>query len=99
MKPAQPAYISLVMNEVDAICLAAVIVSGNSAQWTWTGDMGFTCGAQWYNSQVAIGGSNVPLRCVWLDKNHTKGIVAKGLSLHIRDFTGDPDLLQQYNEN
>jgi hypothetical protein len=93
---AQPEYISIVMQEKDAICLSAVIASGDSAQWTWTGDMGYTCGAQWYNSQFPVGNSNSPPRCVWLDSDHTGGIIAKGLSMHIRDFSGDPDLVKQY---
>jgi hypothetical protein len=45
-KAAQPEYISIVMQENDAICLSAVAVMGNGAQWTWTGDMGYTCAAQ-----------------------------------------------------
>ncbi|KAH0538331.1 hypothetical protein FGG08_005066 [Glutinoglossum americanum] len=98
-KPAQPEYISIVMQESDAICLSAVVASGDSAQWTWTGDMGYTCGAQWYNSEFPVGSSNNPPRCVWLDSDHTNGVIAKGLSMHIRDFSGDPDLVSQYIEN
>ncbi|WEW57827.1 hypothetical protein PRK78_003294 [Emydomyces testavorans] len=98
-KPAQPEYISVVMHEKDAICLSAVIASGNGADWTWTGDLGYTCDAQWYPSQFPIGNSNNPPRCVWLDADHTHGIIAKGLSLHIRDFTGDPDLVEQYKQD
>lgn len=96
---AQPEYISIVMQENDAICLSAVIAMGNSAQWTWTGDMGYTCGAQWYNSEFSVGSSNNPPRCVWLDADHTDGIVAKGLSMHIRDFSGDPALVDQYKSD
>ena len=98
-KQAQPEYVSIVMQENDGICLSAVIAMGDSAQWTWLGDMGYTCGAQWYNSQFAVGNSNDPSRCVWLDADHTNGIVAKGLSMHIRDFSGDPDLVKQYTED
>ena len=95
-KGAQPEYISIVMQETDAICLSAVMVSGDSAQWSWTGDMGYTCGAQWYESKFTVGASNSPPRCVWLDSDHTNGIVAKGLSMHIRDFSGDQALVDQY---
>lgn len=98
-KSAQPEYVSIVMQETDAICLSAVIASGDAATWTWTGDMGYTCGAQWYNSQFPVGSSNNPPRCVWLDSDHTDGIVAKGLNIHIRDFSGDPDLVKQYAED
>lgn len=96
---AQPEYISIVMQENDGICLSAVIAMGAGAQWTWTGDMGFTCGAQWYNSQVAVGSSNNPPRCVWIDADHSYGIVAKGLSMHIRDFTGESALVDQYKSD
>ncbi|KAH0564729.1 hypothetical protein GP486_001876 [Trichoglossum hirsutum] len=98
-RSAQPEYISIVMQETDAICISAVVAMGDSAQWTWTGDLGFTCGAQWYPSQFPVGASNNPPRCAWIDSDHTNGIVAKGLSMHIRDFSGDPDLVQQYMED
>ncbi|KAF1936612.1 hypothetical protein EJ02DRAFT_459395 [Clathrospora elynae] len=98
-KPADPEYISIVMQENDAICLALVVATSNGKQWTWTGDIGYTCGAQWYNSKYTFGGSNQPIRCVWLDKDHTNGIIAQGMSLHIRDFSGESGLLRQYNED
>lgn len=98
-QPAKPTYLSVVMNENDGICLAAVVASGDGAQWTWTGDMGYTCGAQWYNSKYTMGVSNQPIRCVWLDANHDNGIIAKGLSFHIRDFSGEAGLLAQYQED
>ncbi len=98
-KPAQPEYVSIVMQENDAICVSAVIAMGDAAQWTWTGDVGYTCGAQWYNSQFSIGASNSPPRCVWIDADNTNGIVAKGISMHIRDFTSDPGLLDQYKKD
>jgi hypothetical protein len=97
--PAKPGYISIVMHENDGICLAAVAASGEGVQWAWTGDVGYTCGAQWYNSKYTIGNSNQPIRCVWLDANHDNGIIAKGLSLHIRDFSGEAGMLAQYNED
>jgi hypothetical protein len=97
--PANPAYISIVMHENDGICLAAVAASGGNVQWAWTGDVGYTCGAQWYNSKYTVGNSNQPIRCVWLDANHDNGIIAKGVTLHIRDFSGEPGLLAQYNED
>jgi hypothetical protein len=95
--PAKPEYVSIFMHESDGICLAALAASGEGVQWAWTGDIGYTCGAQWYNSKYTIGNSNQPIRCVWLDANHSNGIIAKGLSLHIRDFSGESGLLAQYN--
>lgn len=99
MRPANPTYVSIVMQENDAICVAAVVVSGNGNQWTWTGDMAYTCGAQWFESQYIFQGSNVPIRCAWIDADHTNNIVAKGINMHIRDFTADQGLVDQYNKD
>jgi hypothetical protein len=43
--------------------------------------------------------SNVPMRCAWIDHDHTNNIIAKGISMHIRDFTADPGLVAQYQDN
>ncbi|KAF2855908.1 hypothetical protein T440DRAFT_438333 [Plenodomus tracheiphilus IPT5] len=98
-KPAKPEYVSIVMHERDGICLAAVVAASQGVQWVWTGDIGYTCGAQWYASKYTFGGSNQPIRCVWLDADHGNGIIAKGLSLHMRDFSGEAGLLAQYKED
>jgi hypothetical protein len=97
--PGKPEYVSIVMAESDGICLAAVMAAGDGVQWLWTGDIGYTCGAQWYQSNYTMGNSNAPIKCVWLDANHDNGIIAQGLSLHIRDFSGEAGLLEQYNED
>ncbi|KAL4948796.1 hypothetical protein BDW69DRAFT_198607 [Aspergillus filifer] len=94
-----PAYVLLVMQETDAICLSAIVTSGNSKQHMWTGDMGYTCGAQWYHSEASYGDSNAPIRCVWLDSDHSNGIIAKGLSLHMPSFASDQGLVNQYRQD
>jgi hypothetical protein len=99
MKPADPTYVSVVMKEIDAICVAVVSVSGNGQQWTWTGDMAYTCGAQWMESDYTFQGSNVPIRCAWLDADYTNGAIANGMTMHIRDFTADAGLVWQYKNN
>ncbi|PGH02960.1 hypothetical protein AJ79_07497 [Helicocarpus griseus UAMH5409] len=96
-KIARPDYLLIVMQETDAVCLSAIMATGANAQYTWTGDYGYTCGAQWYNSKEGIAGSNKPVKCVWLDSDHTNGIVAKGLSLHMPDFAPDAGIIEQYN--
>ncbi|KAF1961656.1 hypothetical protein CC80DRAFT_391733, partial [Byssothecium circinans] len=50
------------------------------------GDMGEKCGAEWCESNFAFGNSNVPPRCVWLDADHTDGIVASATSVHMTEF-------------
>lgn len=97
--PAKPEYVHIVMHENDGICLAMVVAANSATQWSWTGDMGYTCGAQWYASKYTVGNSNQPIRCVWLDANHDNDITAKGLSLHTRDFSGEAGMLAQYKEN
>lgn len=99
MNPANPEYVSIVMHENDGICLALVIASTQGIAWSWTGDIGYTCGAQWYASKYTVQSSNQPIRCVWLDANHDNGIIAKGLTLHTRDFSGEAGLLAQYKED
>jgi hypothetical protein len=96
---AEVEYVSIVMSQSDGICLSAVVLSTGASQWIWTGDVGFTCGAQWYASRYKMGGSNRPIRCVWLDADHGNNIVAQGLSLHMTDFTGEAGLLAQYKED
>ncbi|KAF4552836.1 Hypothetical protein D9617_9g026270 [Elsinoe fawcettii] len=96
MDPPQPAYVSVIMSENDGVCISAVIASGNSQTWSWSGDMGYMCGAQWSYSRFSFGGSNAAPRCVWIDKDGTNKIIAKGISLHMRDFTTDKGLLAQY---
>ncbi|KAJ4355473.1 uncharacterized protein N0V89_003489 [Didymosphaeria variabile] len=92
----QPQYVSVVMTQGDAICLSAVIANGDGATYTWTGDMGAQCGAEWYESDFAFGNSNVPPKCVWLDSDHSNDIVASAVSMHMTDFAGP--LLPQYQE-
>jgi hypothetical protein len=92
----QPQYVSLVARGSDAICVSGIIASGNSATYTWTGDMGQYCGAESYASQFSFGQSSIPPKWGWLDADHTNGVVASAISLHMTDFSGS--LLNQYQE-
>ncbi|KAJ0413161.1 hypothetical protein BJY00DRAFT_320069 [Aspergillus carlsbadensis] len=96
---ATPHYLLLSMEERDAICLSVITVAGNSVQWIWTGDMGYTCGAQWYHSGSRFGSSNKEVKCVWFDKDHTNHARAEGLSLHLPSFATDEALVHQYSAN
>ncbi|KAF2002762.1 hypothetical protein P154DRAFT_430503 [Amniculicola lignicola CBS 123094] len=97
----QPAYVYLMTRpqQNNDICLASLILSGNGATYAWTGDLGWKCGAQWYPSNFAFGGSNYPPKCVWLDTDGSGGTIAKALSLHMPDFLGEPGLQAQYGED
>lgn len=61
--------------------------------------MAYSCDAQWYPSNFAIGSSNSASRCAWLSGNTKKGVIANLLNIHIRDFTADADIMQQYTDN
>ena len=54
----------LTMNERDAICVSMITASGNGAEWTWLGDMGKTCGADWFPSNFKIGDGTYTPDCV-----------------------------------
>jgi hypothetical protein len=97
--PRQPEYISVVMKETDAICISYIFVSGNGAQWVWYGDLGWTCGADWYHNYFMVGGGTYAPRCVWIDQDHPNGLRFQGLSLHMPDFQSTDDRITEYNNN
>lgn len=49
---AQPQYVAVHATGSDAICVSAVIANGNGATYTWTGDLGQWCGAQWVRNPM-----------------------------------------------
>lgn len=51
----QPEYIYIDTMYSDAICMTYVAVSGSGVSWTWMGDIGWTCGADWYPSTAKFG--------------------------------------------
>ncbi|KAF2871057.1 hypothetical protein BDV95DRAFT_494990 [Massariosphaeria phaeospora] len=93
------AYVTLLMKNIDAICLSGIMANGNGGTYTWTGDMAEHCGAEWYASRFTFSGSNYPPKCMWLDSDGTNKIVAKGLTIHMPDFLGESGLIDQYREN
>ncbi|KAK4697493.1 hypothetical protein P7C71_g599, partial [Lecanoromycetidae sp. Uapishka_2] len=96
----QAPYVMLAMNEKDAICISFIIVSGDAAEWTWLGDMGKTCGADWYNSNFEVGSGTYTPACVWIDQDHSDGLRAQGMSLHMPDFSGSQaGTVQEYKQD
>jgi hypothetical protein len=95
----QPEYLSVVMQETDAICISYIYASGNGAQWAWYGDMGYTCGADWYPSSFKVGSGTYSPKCVWIDQDHSNGLLFQGLSLHMPDFASTPDRITEFNKN
>ncbi|MCJ1428258.1 hypothetical protein MMC29_006167, partial [Sticta canariensis] len=96
----QPEYILLTMNDDDAICVNYVAVTGpDNNQMGWYGDVGFTCGADWYHSQYKIGANDYMPRCTWIDKDHTNGLRFQGMGIHMTDFNSNSGALaKQYQD-
>lgn len=95
----QPEYISVVMEENDAICISYIYATGNGAQWAWYGDIGYTCGADWYPSSFKVGDGTYTPKCVWIDHDYSNGLRFQGLSLHMPDFASTTDRVEEYNND
>jgi len=95
----QPEYIQLTSVDTDAICITYVAVSGNGVSWTWMGDVGYTCGADWYPSTAKFGSDNYQPKCAWIDSDHSDGLHYIAMSMHIPDFNGDAALVDEYNQD
>ncbi|KAI9701956.1 MAG: hypothetical protein M1836_001300 [Candelina mexicana] len=94
-----PAYLFLAAWENDAPCVAAVSASGNGVTWNWFGDIAVQCpGTQWYNSDKIVGDGVYRPKCVWLDRDYSKGIWNRGLSLHMQDFSATEARKEQYTK-
>lgn len=95
----QPEYILLTTVNTDAICITYVTVSGNGVSWNWMGDVGYTCGGDWYPSTAKFGSDNYQPKCTWIDSDHSDGLHFIAMSMHMPDFNGDQALVDEYNQN
>lgn len=93
----QPHYVLLTMTNDDAICISQVVVDGHNVQWSWMGDVAYTCGADWYQSDYPAGNDNYMPKCGWIDKNHSDGLNYVAMSMHMPDFNPDSGLVKEYN--
>lgn len=94
----QPEYILLTTVNKDAICITYVTVSGNGVSWNWMGDVGQTCGGDWYPSTAKFGSDNYQPKCTWIDSDHSDGLRFIAMSMHMPDFNGDDGLVEEYNQ-
>ncbi|KAJ8065162.1 hypothetical protein OCU04_005875 [Sclerotinia nivalis] len=94
----QAQYISVSSGGNDALCISYIAVTWpDGGQQTWTGDVGFTCGAFWYESQTILDATtNYMPKCVWLDSDGSNGITTKAMGIHMTDFTPTDDRVEQY---
>ncbi|MCJ1484650.1 hypothetical protein MMC06_004823 [Schaereria dolodes] len=98
----QPEYIFIMMNDDDALCINYVAVTGpDNNQMAWYGDVGYSCGGDWYHSQYKIGQNDYMPKCVWLSIRPTTAnkLRHQGMGIHITDFNSDSDkLAKQYQK-
>ncbi|KAL8705965.1 MAG: hypothetical protein Q9201_000959 [Fulgogasparrea decipioides] len=95
----KPEYMLLSMNHDDAICINFISVTDpNDDKQAWYGDVGFSCGANWYQSRYPIGEKNYMPRCTWLDKNHSKNLKHRGIGIHLPDFAASDERAKQYQD-
>ena len=92
------------MNDDDALCVNYVAVTGpDNNQMGWYGDVGYSCGGDWYHSQYKIGMNNympkcLP-KCLWLRKNHSNNLRFRGMGTHMTDFNSNSQALaKQYQD-
>lgn len=93
----QPEYLQLTTVNNDAICVTHVVASGNGVSWTWLGDIGYTCGGDWYPSTSKDGTDNYQPKCIWIDADHSDGLHHIAMSMHMPDFNGDSALSDEYD--
>ncbi|KAB8416321.1 hypothetical protein FH972_024841 [Carpinus fangiana] len=90
----QSDYIS-VENTIGATCIAWISVvqfdGAPGSGGSWTGDIGYNCGQNWYyGNQIAgtlpdDGGDYRPY-CSWLDADHTNDIKSASMKIHLRAY-------------
>lgn len=93
----QPEYLQLTTVNNDAICITYVSVAGNGVNWNWMGDVGYTCGGDWYPSTAKFGSDNYQPKCTWIDADHSDDLRFIAMSMHMPDFNGDKALVDEYN--
>ena len=93
-------YISVTNGGDDALCIAYIaLTQPDGTKKAWYGDVGMTCGADWYHSQLKTGDDDYQPTCIWIDQNRSNGLRYQGFGLHIDDFAATPERAAQYNES
>ena len=83
----QPTYLQLNAGK-DALCMAYITQQWpDGTQRGWSGDMGRECNQAWGYSNIIIDDSGYKPDCTWLDQDHSNGIWAAAVQIHMEDFT------------
>lgn len=97
-KPAE--YMSVVNGGDDALCIAYLaLTQPDGDKKAWYGDVGKSCGADWYHSNLKTGDDDYQPACIWIHRSPYHGLRHQGFSLHINDFAGTDARAKQYDEN
>lgn len=94
-------YLAISNGGKDALCIAAIAVTFPDAgiHQGWTGDIGYKCGADWYNSQTEIGTDSRKPKCVWIDRDESNGLQFQGMGIHLPDFVATEARGYQYGNH
>ncbi|KAI8624351.1 hypothetical protein F5Y19DRAFT_491096 [Xylariaceae sp. FL1651] len=83
----------------DGVCIAWITEQSieEDTKWGWTGDWAYTCGLNYYLSNVYVRDmyslpSETPPRCMWIDADHSYGIKAAVFAIKWPDFATDPNV-------
>lgn len=96
---ADPEYALLALEDNNALCIAALQITGNGDTWSWYGDIGKKCGAQWFHNDKAYGADEYQPACTWLSgPTNTHGYLYNGIGVHMPDFNSDSGLVKEYND-
>ncbi|KAL8731717.1 MAG: hypothetical protein Q9181_004198 [Wetmoreana brouardii] len=96
----KPEYMLVAMNHPDAICINFISVTDpNDEKQAWYGDVGSSCGGNWYQSRYPIGEKNYMPRCTWLDQNHSDKLKHRGMGIRLPDFAASDERAKQYQDN
>jgi hypothetical protein len=112
----QAEYMAVSASDPDAVCISYITTTWpDGTSMGFLGDIGYMCGASWYPSDTLItntdsASSEAPLalnrtsNCMWIDRDHSKGIKHQGFSFHLPDFSSSKDVekdgrAQQYADH
>ena len=83
----QPTYMQLNAG-THGLCIAYITQKWpDGTQRGWLGDMGAACGQSWAYSNIIVSDDGHKPTCTWLDQDHSNGISAAAVQIHMQAFT------------
>ncbi len=105
-KPAE--YVAVTDGGKDALCIAYIsLTNPDGGKHVWYGDIGKTCGHQWYHSLLKTGkigasekeGYDYQPACVWIDRDRSDGLLYQGLGMHVYDFEATEERAKMFTDD